>query len=450
MASPDRASGVGGSPEETELSITLTLRMLMHGKEIGSIIGKKGETVKRIREQSSARITISEGSCPERITTITGSTDAVFRAVSMIAFKLEEDLGAGGDGVSAGRAPVTLRLVIPASQCGSLIGKAGTKIREIRESTGAQVQVAGDLLPNSTERAVTVSGVPDTIIQCVRQICAVILEVPAKPHAQPRGHLLPTSPSPRLPMPSPPKGATIPYHPGLSLGTILLSANQGFSMQGQYSGVPPAEVSLSLWQWGLCPPGCVLLGMPVLGGTGARLTSAITSNTTFLLFTLSGQVTKLQQLSGHALPFGPLGHAPTMMPVPAPPACLPAPPAQPCNCFPGVTAPTGALQSCTILHYGAGVGAQSYGRPAPSLLTPLSLSPGLDASSQSSSQEFLVPNDLIGCIIGRHGSKISEIRQMSGAHIKIGNQTEGSSERHVTITGTPVSISLAQYLITAW
>lgn len=32
-----------------------------------------------------------------------------------------------------GRSPVTLRLVIPASQCGSLIGKAGAKIREIRE-----------------------------------------------------------------------------------------------------------------------------------------------------------------------------------------------------------------------------------------------------------------------------------------------------------------------------
>ncbi|KAF1597502.1 UNVERIFIED_CONTAM: Poly(rC)-binding protein 4, partial [Eudyptes pachyrhynchus] len=203
MASPDGASGMGGSPEETELSITLTLRMLMHGKVMVGGLGaaRGGETVKRIREQSSARITISEGSCPERITTITGSTDAVFRAVSMIAFKLEEDLGAGSDGAAMGRAPVTLRLVIPASQCGSLIGKAGAKIREIRESTGAQVQVAGDLLPNSTERAVTVSGVPDTIIQCVRQICAVILE-------------------------SPPKGATIPYHPGLSLGTILLSANQ--------------------------------------------------------------------------------------------------------------------------------------------------------------------------------------------------------------------------------
>lgn len=50
--------------------------------------------------QSSARITISEGSCPERITTITGSTAAVFHAVSMIAFKLDEVCGRleGGQG----------------------------------------------------------------------------------------------------------------------------------------------------------------------------------------------------------------------------------------------------------------------------------------------------------------------------------------------------------------
>ena len=40
--------------------------------------------------QSSARVNISEGSCPERIITITGSTDSVFRAFTMITFKLEE------------------------------------------------------------------------------------------------------------------------------------------------------------------------------------------------------------------------------------------------------------------------------------------------------------------------------------------------------------------------
>nr|XP_021137856.1 poly(rC)-binding protein 4 isoform X14 [Columba livia] len=75
--------------------------------------------------------------------------------------------------------------------------------------------------------------------------------------------------------------------------------------------------------------------------------------------------------------------------------------------------------------------------------------PGLDATTPTSSHELTIPNDLIGCIIGRQGSKINEIRQMSGAQIKIANATEGSAERQVTITGSPANISLAQYLINA-
>lgn len=58
-------------------------------------------------------------------------------------------------------------------------------------------------------------------------------------------------------------------------------------------------------------------------------------------------------------------------------------------------------------------------------------------------------SQLIGCIIGRQGSKINEIRQMSGAQIKIAGATDGSAVRHVTITGSPVNISVAQYLISA-
>lgn len=50
------------------------------------------------------------------------------------------------------------------------------------QSTGAQVQVAGDMLPNSTERAVTISGTPEAIIQCVKQICVVMLEVQYEHH----------------------------------------------------------------------------------------------------------------------------------------------------------------------------------------------------------------------------------------------------------------------------
>ncbi|XP_028308071.1 poly(rC)-binding protein 4 isoform X1 [Gouania willdenowi] len=325
------------------LGVTLTLRLLMHGKEVGSIIGKKGETVKRIREESSARVNISEGSCPERIITITGSTDSVFRAFTMITYKLEEDLSAlVTNGTISSKPPVTLRLVIPASQCGSLIGKGGAKIKEIRESTGAQIQVAGDLLPNSTERGVTISGNQDSVIQCVKLICTVILE-------------------------SPPKGATIPYRPSPSPAALLIAGNQVFEAS-EFATHPlysVAQSSLDLQQDAL-----------------------------FQAYTLQNQygiphseLAKLHQLS---------------------------------------------MQQ----------GLSPMAQPASTII------PGMDSNSQTS-QELLIPNDLIGSIIGRQGTKINEIRQVSGAQIKIGSQLDGTSDRHVTITGTPVSINLAQYLITS-
>lgn len=58
-----------------------------------------------------------------------------------------------------------------------------------------------------------------------------------------------------------------------------------------------------------------------------------------------------------------------------------------------------------------------------------------------------IPNDLIGCIIGRGGTKINEIRQLSAAQIKISNCEDGAKERRITITGTPDTIYAAQYLI---
>lgn len=72
---------------------------------------------------------------------------------------------------------IVIKLIIPASQCGSLIGKGGSKIKEIRGSSGASIQVSSDLLANSTERAVTMTGTKDSVIQCLYHICCVMLEV---------------------------------------------------------------------------------------------------------------------------------------------------------------------------------------------------------------------------------------------------------------------------------
>jgi polyribonucleotide nucleotidyltransferase len=79
---------------------------------------------------------------------------------------------------------------------------------------------------------------------------------------------------------------------------------------------------------------------------------------------------------------------------------------------------------------------------------------GLNKNNQQNSgsnqtHEMKIPNDLIGCIIGRGGQKISEIRLISGANIKIADLEDGNPERHVSITGNPEQIQLAQFLINA-
>ncbi|XP_035314849.1 poly(rC)-binding protein 2 isoform X9 [Cricetulus griseus] len=318
---------------EGGLNVTLTIRLLMHGKEVGSIIGKKGESVKKMREESGARINISEGNCPERIITLAGPTNAIFKAFAMIIDKLEEDISSSmTNSTAASRPPVTLRLVVPASQCGSLIGKGGCKIKEIRESTGAQVQVAGDMLPNSTERAITIAGIPQSIIECVKQICVVMLETLSQ---------------------SPPKGVTIPYRPKPSSSPVIFAGGQDrYSTGSDSASFPHTTPSMCL--------------NPDLEGPPLELT-------------------KLHQLAMQQSHF-PMTHGNT-----------------------GFS--------------------------------------GLDASAQTTSHELTIPNDLIGCIIGRQGAKINEIRQMSGAQIKTANPVEGSTDRQVTITGSAASISLAQYLI---
>uniref|UniRef100_A0A8C0H6R8 K Homology domain-containing protein n=1 Tax=Chelonoidis abingdonii TaxID=106734 RepID=A0A8C0H6R8_CHEAB len=53
--------------------------------EVGSIVGKKGKSVKKMRKESGARINISEGNCPEWIITLAGPTNAIFKAYKFTA-----------------------------------------------------------------------------------------------------------------------------------------------------------------------------------------------------------------------------------------------------------------------------------------------------------------------------------------------------------------------------
>ncbi|XP_052090956.1 poly(rC)-binding protein 3-like isoform X2 [Mytilus californianus] len=331
----------------------LTVRMIMQGKEVGSIIGKKGDNIKKFREDSGAKINISDGSCPERIVTVTGTTDCINKAFTFICKKFEEDLQ---NTPTVPKPPVTLRLVVPASQCGSLIGKGGSKIKEIRETTGAQIQVASEMLPNSTERAVTVSGTADAITACIQNICNIMLE-------------------------SPPKGATIQYRPKPVVPPVIFTGGQAYT-------VPGGQIPMTIPEMNKLHQISLQQGIPIIPTSQPLLPTC--------------QVPWYQGTTNDFI----------------------------CNQKKANYVITDRM------HHAPGIPV-AYRHASPAAIP----------QNTQQTHEISIPNDLIGCIIGRGGQKINEIRQMSGAMIKISNAEEGSPDRKVTITGTIETIGLAQYLI---
>lgn len=68
--------------------------------------------------------------------------------------------------------------------------------------------------------------------------------------------------------------------------------------------------------------------------------------------------------------------------------------------------------------------------------------------SQIRTQNISIPADMVGCIIGRGGSKISEIRAKSGSKISIAKGPhDESGERMFTIVGSPAGNERALYLL---
>ena len=63
-------------------------------------------------------------------------------------------------------------------------------------------------------------------------------------------------------------------------------------------------------------------------------------------------------------------------------------------------------------------------------------------------QNISIPSDMVGCIIGRQGSKISEIRKSSGARISIAKAPhDETGERMFTIMGSAAANEKALYLL---
>ncbi|POS84419.1 putative RNA-binding protein rnc1 [Erysiphe pulchra] len=71
-----------------------------------------------------------------------------------------------------------------------------------------------------------------------------------------------------------------------------------------------------------------------------------------------------------------------------------------------------------------------------------------ESGEELQTQNISIPSDMVGCIIGRAGSKISEIRKTSGARISIAKAPhDETGERMFTIMGSAKANETALYLL---
>ena len=70
----------------------------------------------------------------------------------------------------------TIRLLISHLLIGSVIGKGGAKIRQIQDASGARMVASKEMLPQSTERIVEVSGAAESIRLAVSEISKCLIE----------------------------------------------------------------------------------------------------------------------------------------------------------------------------------------------------------------------------------------------------------------------------------
>lgn len=123
---------------------------------MGSIIGKGGSIVKNLRQETGARITIQDAipGSEERVVLISsydgGEREVVCPAQEAL-FRVHSRIFEGGIEEEGLNRNIKTRLVVPNNQVGCLLGKGGKIIEQMREETKAQIRVLPrDQLPLCT------------------------------------------------------------------------------------------------------------------------------------------------------------------------------------------------------------------------------------------------------------------------------------------------------------
>ncbi|KAK9057363.1 hypothetical protein SSX86_022198 [Deinandra increscens subsp. villosa] len=130
-------------------------RILVPAQKVGSIIGRKGEYIKKTCEETRARIKILDGppGINERAVLISAkeepeiSIPPAMDGLLKVHQRVVDDYKDSTHGPPGGPPIITTRLLVAGAQGGSLIGKQGATIKTIQDSSNCKIRVMGENLP---------------------------------------------------------------------------------------------------------------------------------------------------------------------------------------------------------------------------------------------------------------------------------------------------------------
>jgi len=192
-----RTARVGGTTEQVCAAIKLvisavseerpSITLLAEHRNLGLVIGKQGQNIRQLREETGARIYIPKeciGNSTEKEIQISGDLDAVTQALETVVCQLAESTNTtripyvpgsvGGyplaeispgivNGTANSGAPSVCRIEttmwVPKAVIGQVIGRGGANIKTVRLQSTANVNIDnGEDDDDSTERKITIKG----------------------------------------------------------------------------------------------------------------------------------------------------------------------------------------------------------------------------------------------------------------------------------------------------
>ncbi|KAL5495252.1 HEK2 [Sanghuangporus weigelae] len=292
---------------------------------------------------------------------------------------------------------LTLRALVSTKDAGVIIGKGGKNVADLREETGVKAGVS-KVVPGVHERVLTVSGDVESVAKAYRLIISQLIE--ANP------------PSPTGPSPS--SNTSI---------RLLISHN----LMGTIIGRGGLKIKA------------------IQDASGARMVASkdMLPQSTERIVEVQGSAdsigSAIEQIGKSLLEDWERGQG-TVLYHPGPSVDGASAGRRSSNGF-----PSGSFSGTRRAN--ANGDRVRGGSPPPT--PPQSLPPSSPQQTANlRTQNIAIPSDMVGCIIGRGGTKITEIRRLSGCKISIAKTPhDETGERMFTIVGTPEANEKALFLL---